>query len=114
MPIKSNDLVFETGIITTDSSGEATITLNCFLPDETPSVIMSAFGAIENVNANLTSLALVGSTWTAKIITSAPNTTVSYHAVTATTGDADPPNLVSQNFAYILTQNNEQIQIQGP
>ena len=112
MPIRLSDFVFETGAATTDASGEATITLSCFKSAEVPCVILSGFGATGNANANITDLFLVGSTWTAKIITSAPNITVHYRAINATAGDADSPSLVGQDLIYILTQNNEQIQVQ--
>lgn len=114
MPTGPRDFVFETGVATTNSSSEATITLNCFRLDEVPCVILTSFDTTGNANANLTDLSFIGSAWTAKIITSAPNITVYYRAITATAGNAEPFNLITQNFLYLLTQNNDQIQIQIP
>lgn len=114
MPTGPRDFVFETGVATTDDNSEATITLNCFKSDETPCVILTSFDTTGNANANLTDLSFGGSAWTAKIITSAPHITVYYRAITATEGNVDPFNLITQNFLYLITQNNDQIQIQIP
>lgn len=114
MPTGPRDFVFETGVATTDSSSEAVIVLNCFKSDEVPCIILTSFDTTGNANANITDLSFVGPGWTAKIITSAPNVTVYYRAITATAGNADPFSLIAQNFLYLLTQNNDQIQIQIP
>jgi hypothetical protein len=112
MPTGPRDFVFETGVATTNSNGEATITLDCFRFDEVPCIILTSFDTTGNANANLAELSFVGPAWNAKIITSAPNITVHYRAITATAGNAEPFSLITQDFLYLLTQDNEEIQIQ--
>lgn len=112
MTLRLKDFVFQTGATTTDSNSEATITLSCFLPGEIPCIVVSTYDVTGNANANVTDLTLNGTTWTAKIITSAPNIVVQYKAISATSGDSNAPHLMTQDLFDIITQNNQQIQIQ--
>lgn len=112
MALSLKDFVFQTGTVTTDSNSEVTIALSCFLPGEIPCIVVSTYDVTGNANANVTDLTLTGTAWTAKIITSAPNTVVQYKAISATSGDANAPSLMTQNLFDIITQNNQQIQIQ--
>ena len=114
MGLSVREFVFETGVAVTDSNSEVTITLDCFKPNEVPCVILTPHDTTGNANANLAALALSGPVWTAKIITSAPNITVYYRAITTTRGNAEGFGLVTQNLLNILTQGNDQILIQLP
>jgi len=112
MPTSPIDFVFETGTTTTDINGEAIVQFTCFKQNETPCVTLSTFDTTGNANTNLTDLSVIGTTWTGKIVTSAPNIKVHYRAISSTMGDMNTPNIVGQDLIEILTQNNNQIQIQ--
>lgn len=109
-----DNMVIQTGVAITDSSGEVTIFLTCFKPSETPCVVATSYGNDGNATVNLRNLVLVGSTWTAKLITSSPNINVQYHAFTATSGTPtlNLVNLITQDLQDILTQDNNPIFVQ--
>lgn len=76
-----DDSLFQTGTVTSDALGRATVQLKCFRPEETPCVTVSSIGLNGNLNANCTNLVLIGNVWQIDIITSVPSSTVFYHAV---------------------------------
>ena len=84
------DFTFETGAVITDASGEAMITLSCFNPLDTPCVVLTSYDIDGNSNANLYNLVLTGNSWTAKVITSAPEIKVYYRAFTTTLNIVPP------------------------
>ena len=106
-----DNMVIQTGNATTDSGGEVTVFLTCFKPNETPCIVATCS---ENAAVNLKDLALVGSTWTAKLITSSPNTNVQFHAFTSTSGipSFNLINLITQDLQDILAQDNNPIFVQ--
>ncbi len=81
-----NNIVIETGTATTDGSGEATVTLDCFKDEEIPCIVVTPYDPTGNAVSNLLDVQLLGGLWTAKIVTSAPNIKVRYHAITTTSG----------------------------
>lgn len=106
-----DNMVIETGSATTDGSGEATITLDCILPPDVPCIVVTPYDNTGNSVANLRDIQVAGDLWTAKIITSAPNIKVRYHALRTTAGSltVDQINLVTQDLFDILTQGGELI-----
>ncbi len=79
-----DNMLFETGNTTTNGSGTATVTLNCFKPDETPCVTAVSYDIDGNSNVNASNLSLVSGVWQVDIVTSAPNIKVFYHAFKTT------------------------------
>lgn len=102
-------VVLETGNTTTDGSGEVTITLDCFAETDVPCIVVTPYDVSGNAVSNLTDIQTVGGLWTAKIITSAPNIKVRYHAFLTTAGSLDQINLITQDLFDILTQGGELI-----
>jgi hypothetical protein len=102
--------VFQHGSVTSDPEGRATVTLSCFLPDETPCVTVSSFGVDGNSNVNSSNLFLVGSTWQIDITTSSPGINVYYAAIKSSRVDPTlPTNIITQDFFDIVTQDDELI-----
>ena len=77
------DFSIETGTVTTDESGEATISLTCFGPSDLPCIVPSSYGSGGNANVIVSDVLYNGSAWTAKIKTSAPLISVYYQAFTS-------------------------------
>lgn len=110
MAFKNLDkMVIETGTTTTDGTGEVTITLDCFNSTQVPCIVVTPWDVTGNSVANLKDVQLSGPLWTAKILTSAPNIKVRYHAFVTTAGSLEQFNLITQDLFDILTQNGELI-----
>lgn len=99
-------MVIETGYATTDASGEVTITLDCILPPDIPCIVVTPYDVTGNSVANLKDIKVIGDLWTAKIITTAPDIKVRYHALKTTAGSLTLT-LITQDLFDILTQDGE-------
>jgi hypothetical protein len=106
-----DNMLFETGNATTDSSGTVTVTLNCFKPDETPCVTAVSYDIDGNSNVNGANLSLVGGLWQVDIVTSAPNIKVFYHAFRSTgyIPLTSLTNIITQDLFDLITQDNENL-----
>ena len=102
------NMVFETGNVTTDINGEITVTIECIKSPDIPCIVATPYDVDGNSVANVTDVKIVGGNWTAKIITSSPNIKVRYHAFKTTAGDLNV-NLITQDLFDILTQDGELI-----
>lgn len=103
-----DNMVFETGAVTTNNTGEITITIDCIKAPDIPCVVATPYDTDGNAVANVSDVQLIGDMWTAKIITTAPNIKVRYHAYKTTAGSLDL-NLLTQDLFDILTQDGNLI-----
>jgi len=101
-----DNILFETGAVTTDASGSVTVFLNCFKADETPCITAVSYDIDGNANVNGANLSLVGGLWQVDIVSSAPNTKVYYHAFKQTLY-IPITNLITQDLFDLITQDNE-------
>ena len=90
------DFSIETGTVTTDESGEATITLTCFGPEDAPTIVPTSYNPGGNANCIISNIQYNGTAWTAKAKSSAPFINVNYQAFTA--GAGSPFAVLSTDF----------------
>lgn len=90
----------QTGEVTTDVAGEATITLTCFGPDDSPCIVPTPIGTGGNANISVSDIQYNGTSWTAKIKSSAPLITVQYQAFTSSGEDANSAG--SDDFVILI------------